>query len=140
MHLAIDGYRGDTIKMWDVGLVRDFLIECPSKLGMTRITEPKVLEYNAPKPEDSGVSGFVIIAESHVSIHTFPHRNYVNIDIFSCRPFDQARALACAKSLFELAEVKTWLLDRGLEWLDETQGLAEATEQRMNLEAGGTGH
>ena len=140
MHLAIDGYCGDTIKMWDVELVRDFLIECPKKLAMTRITEPKVLEYKAPKPEDSGVSGFVIIAESHVSIHTFPHRNYVNIDIFSCRPFDQPHALAYAKSLFDLAEVKTWLLDRGLEWLDENQGLAEATEQRMGLEAGGPGH
>ena len=140
MHLAIDGYRGDTVKMWDVGLVRDFLIECPNNLEMTRITEPKVLEYNAPKPEDSGVSGFVIIAESHISIHTFPHRNYVNIDIFSCRPFDQPRALAHAKSLFELEEVKTWHLDRGLEWLDENQGLAEATEQRIALETDGPGH
>ena len=91
MHLAIDGYHGDTVKMWDVELVRDFLIECPKNLEMTRITEPKVLEYNAPKAEDSGVSGFVIIAESHISIHTFPHRDYVNIDIFSCLPFDQPR-------------------------------------------------
>ena len=140
MHLAIDGYRGDTIKMWDVELIRNFLIECPKTLGMTRITEPKVMEYSAPKAEDSGVSGFVIIAESHISIHTFPHRNYVNIDIFSCLPFDHPRALAYAKSLFDLAEVKTWLLDRGLEWLDENQGLAEATEQRMALETGRPGH
>ena len=140
MHLAIDGYRGDISKMWDVERVRDFLIECPGSLGMTRITEPKVLEYKAPKAEDSGVSGFVIIAESHISIHTFPHRNYVNIDIFSCRPFDQSRATADAKALFDLEEVKTWNLDRGLEWLDEKQGLAEATEQRMALETGGPGH
>ena len=94
MHLAIDGYGGDTAKMWDAQLVRDFLFRCPDELGMTRITEPEVLEYNAPKPEDAGISGFVIIAESHISIHTFPRREYVNIDIFSCRPFDDQRALA----------------------------------------------
>ena len=85
MHLIIDGFGGDVGKMWDQDLVRHFLIDYPSTLGMTRITEPKVLEYNGPREEDAGVSGFVIIAESHISIHTFPHRNYVNIDIFSCK-------------------------------------------------------
>ena len=139
MHLVIDGYRGDIMKMWEVERVREFLTDCPTDLGMTRITEPKVLEYNAPKPEDSGVSGFVIIAESHISIHTFPHRDYVNIDIFSCRPFDQQRALNHAKSLFDLKEVKTWVLERGLEWLDERQGLSEAMEQRITLQAGDPG-
>lgn len=137
MHLAIDGYGGDTAKMWDAQLVRDFLFRCPDGLGMTRITEPEVLEYNAPKPEDAGISGFVIIAESHISIHTFPCRAYVNIDIFSCRPFDDQRALAEAKDLFGLAHVRSWLLERGLEWLDGRQGLAEVQQQRSALEAGG---
>ena len=140
MHLVIDGYRGDISKMWDVERVREFLLDCPSNLGMTRITEPKVLEYTAPKGEDSGVSGFVIIAESHISVHTFPHRNYVNIDIFSCRAFDHQRALEEAKDVFELEEAKTWVLDRGLEWLDEEQGLAEVREERMVLETGAPGH
>lgn len=137
MHLAIDGYGGDTAKMWDAQLVRDFLTRCPDELGMTCITEPKVLEYNAPKAEDSGISGFVIIAESHISIHTFPRREYVNIDIFSCRPFDDQRALAEAQSLFGLDDVRSWLLERGLEWLDGRQGLAEVHQQRSALEAGG---
>ena len=139
MHLVIDGYGGDKAKMWDAQRIRDFLTDCPSTLGMTRITEPKVLEYDAPKPEDAGVSGFVIIAESHISIHTFPRRSYVNIDIFSCLPFDHERALDEAKALFDLEEVKTWLLDRGLEWLDERGGLVETMGQRAALEAGGTG-
>ncbi|HJN87161.1 MAG: S-adenosylmethionine decarboxylase [Dehalococcoidia bacterium] len=139
MHLVIDGYGGDKAKMWDAQRIRDFLTDCPSTLGMTRITEPKVLEYDAPKPEDAGVSGFVIIAESHISIHTFPRRSYVNIDMFSCVPFDHERALDEAKALFDLEEVKTWLLDRGLEWLDEQGGLVETIGQRAALEAGGTG-
>ena len=139
MHLAIDGFQGDIVKIWDKELVRDFLTECPTQLGMTRITEPNVIEYDAPDPEDSGISGFVIIAESHISIHTFPRRNYVNIDMFSCREFDHQRALAAAESLFDLQEVKTWLLDRGLEWLDERQGLKAAREQRTALQAEGTG-
>ena len=135
MHLVIDGYRGDSDRMWDVELVRSFLIDCPATLGMTRITEPEVLKYDAPKIEDSGVSGFVIIAESHISIHTFPNRDYVNIDIFSCQAFDHDQALAEVKSLFQLQDVKTWLLDRGLEWLDTQQGRNEVREQRAALDA-----
>ena len=134
MHLVIDGFGGNTSKMWDDGLVRQFLTDYPEALEMTRITEPRVLVYDAPKPEDSGVSGFVIIAESHISIHTFPRKNYVNIDIFSCRPFDHDLALADAKKLFDLEDAQTWLLDRGLEWLDERQGLMEAQAQRAALE------
>ena len=133
MHLIIDGYDGDTAKMWDLELIREFLTHYPSTLGMTPITEPKVLEYKGPILEDSGVSGFVIIAESHISIHTFPYRPYVNIDIFSCKSFDNHRALADAKALFALVEVKTWLLDRGLEWLDEGQGLAQVQSEREGL-------
>ena len=139
MHLVIDGYGGDTNKMWDMELVREFLIDYPDQLGMTRITEPKVLEYNGPVAEDAGVSGFVIIAESHISIHTFPLRNYVNIDLFSCKSFDADQAVADVKLLFGLSDVKTWLLDRGLEWLDSRQGLAETQDQRVGLETGGVG-
>ena len=136
MHLVIDGYGGNTSKMWDDGLVRQFLTDYPDALEMTRITEPRVLAYDAPKPEDSGVSGFVIIAESHISIHTFPRKSYVNIDIFSCRPFDHDKALEDAKRLFDLGDTRTWLLDRGLEWLDEGQGMLESQAQRSALEDG----
>ena len=136
MHLVIDGFGGNTSKMWDEGRVRQFLTDYPDALEMTRITEPSVLVYDAPKPEDSGVSGFVIIAESHISIHTFPRKNYVNIDIFSCRPFDHDKALEDAKRLFDLDDTKSWLLDRGLEWLDERQGMTESQAQRTALEDG----
>ena len=137
MHLIIDGYDGDVTKMWDQKLIRSFLIDYPESLGMTRITEPSVLEYNGPVAEDAGVSGFVIIAESHISIHTFPHRGYVNIDIFSCKSFDDELALEDVKNLFGITQAKSWVLDRGLEWLDDRQGLTETASQRSFLETGG---
>ena len=119
MHLLIDGYGGDREKMWDTDLVRRFLSDYPSALGMTKLCEPQVLTCNGPRAEDAGVSGFVIIAESHISIHTFPNRDYVNIDVFSCRSFDNQLVLKDAKELFSLSEVRTWVLDRGLEHLDQ---------------------
>ena len=137
MHLVIDGYGGDVDKMWDQDLIRSFLDQFPAKLAMTPITEPKVLEYIGDKPDDVGVSGFVIIAESHISIHTFPKREYVNVDIFSCKGFDDLYALEEVKLLFGFDDVKTWLLDRGLEWIDAKQGLNEVDLQRNTLGSGG---
>ncbi len=133
MHLVIDGYGGDSAKMWDSNRVLEFLIDTPARLGMTPITEPKVLEYNAPKPEDSGVSGFVIIAESHISIHTFPDRGYVNIDIFSCRDFDPNASLDDVKRSFSLREVKVWTLERGLEYSTPRAAYGGMVRERMTI-------
>ena len=123
MHLIIDGYGGDTDKMWDEDLVRGFLADFPSALEMTKLCEPQVVTYHAPKVEDSGVSGFVIIAESHISIHTFPNREYANLDVFSCKSFDTERALKDIKEFFSFGSVRFWRLDRGLEHIDRARSL-----------------
>ena len=128
MHLAIDGYGGDSVRMWDEELIRGFLSDYPSTMGMTKLCEPRVLTYHAPKEEDSGVSGFVVIAESHISIHTFPNRGYVNVDVFSCRPFESERAIDDVKALLCLTGVRTWLLDRGLEHLERGSDVSDGRQ------------
>ena len=125
MHLIVDGYGGDTGKMWDIELVRNFLSEYPSTLGMTKLSGPQMVTYNGPNAEDNGVSGMVIIAESHISIHTFPNRSYVNVDVFSCKTFDDQRVLEDVKRLFAFTDVRTWVLDRGLEHLDRRKALEQ---------------
>ena len=84
MHLVINGRGTDADKLKDVNLIYRFLDEYPSVIGMTKIIKPQIYTYNGQKPQDWGVSGFVLIAESHISIHTFPSKCYANIDIFSC--------------------------------------------------------
>ena len=43
---------------------------------------------NWDPPGATGLSGFVVIAESHISSHTFVEAGYVFLDVFSCKPFD----------------------------------------------------
>ena len=127
MHLLIDGYGADPERLWDQSFLRNFLDEYPVRLGMTKITDPKVLRYNAPVESDSGITGFVVIAESHISVHTFPHRRYVNIDIFSCKSFDSEKALREVQDIFGLQRVKSWLVDRGLEHYDPQMSMPGLT-------------
>lgn len=116
MHLVIDGYECNQKKLRDLELVYRTLDEYPARIGMTKIIPPYVFRYYGIKPEDWGVSGFVLIAESHIGIHTFPEKKYVNIDVFSCKAFDTQLALEFVKRKLEIKEVKGSLIERGLEY------------------------
>jgi S-adenosylmethionine decarboxylase len=37
-----------------------------------------------------GVTGFILLEESHISVHTWPEHGFVALDIFSCKPFEAA--------------------------------------------------
>ena len=67
-------------------------------------------------PEDGGISGFVMIAESHISIHTFPAKDYVFIDLFSCKEFDVDKAMDLLVSAFGAKRVTTNVVRRGLDF------------------------
>jgi S-adenosylmethionine decarboxylase len=138
MHVTIDGYGGDSALLANEELVRDLLERYPSEIGMTKIAPPHVVRYVGAKPEDWGVSGFVLIAESHISVHTFPERGYVWVDIFSCKEFEADAAIAGIKDCFRLERFETHTLDRGfLEYPHEVRGAAAvADEERQQVAAG----
>ncbi len=133
MHLIVDGYGGDSEKLKDVDLIYRFLDDYPSSIGMTKIVPPQVYTYHGQKPEDWGVSGFVIIAESHISIHTFPDRGYVNIDIFSCKEFDPSSSIEDVKAVFSLPDVNVWTLERGLEYTTPRTAYQGMVRERVHL-------
>ena len=116
MHLTIDGFGGNAEKLGSETLVRSLLDRYPGAIQMTKITAPFVMEYVGEKPEDWGVTGFVIIAESHISIHTFPHHGYVWVDVFSCKEFDTDGATDMIVEAFDLERITCHKLPRGLEF------------------------
>ncbi len=117
MHLIIDGYSDKQELLRDEEYLRNLLENYPARIGMSRISPPYVLRYVGGNPEDWGISGFVFIAESHISVHTFVDRSYVNIDIFSCRDFDTEKAIEDLRNNFQLSKLRTSLIDR--EWPPE---------------------
>ena len=115
-HLILDGYGCNREKLMDLDFIYHFLSEYPDQIEMTKIMPPYVFKYYAPVPEDWGISGFVIIAESHISIHTFPEKLYMSVDIFSCKPFDVDKAVEDISRLFEVQKSEIRILDRGHEF------------------------
>ncbi|HLZ24990.1 MAG TPA: adenosylmethionine decarboxylase [Ktedonobacterales bacterium] len=128
-HLIIDGSRCDTRKLADRILVEQVLSEYPTAIGMTKIGGPYMFEYQAPDPAYSGVSGLVVIAESHIAIHTFPELDYFTMDIFSCKNFDHEKAIEYIKNAFDVREMDRMLVQRGLSFRGPHHGKHGATDE-----------
>ena len=140
MHLIVDGYGADSGKLQDLGFLFQLLDDYPSQIGMTKIMPPYVFKYHGVKPEDWGISGFVLIAESHISIHTFPEKQYLNIDVFSCKEFDAQLAVDFMKAQFGISEVESRVLARGLEYPHEKNAaLGLVRMERMEMAVAMTG-
>ena len=115
MHVIIDGYGGDPEQLADENVVSAILDQYPTDMGMTKIAPPTVVRYKGTNPEDWGVSGYVMIAESHISMHTFPERRLIWADIFSCKDFDHAPIVEDLKQRFRFREMQVSIIERGLE-------------------------
>jgi S-adenosylmethionine decarboxylase len=77
------------------------------------MTPPIVCRFDSPVG-GYGYTGMVVIAESHISIHTYPEDNYIAIDIFSCRAFDFMKANNICNDVFDIKDPVYSVVDRGL--------------------------
>jgi S-adenosylmethionine decarboxylase len=121
MHLTIDGYGKNQKILQDEQFIYQLLDSYPTKIGMTKIQGPVVFRYVGAKPEDWGISGLVFIAESHISIHTFVERCYINIDVFSCRDFNAKQVIKDFVNEFQLTRFTTRLINRDWDIEDLTE-------------------
>jgi S-adenosylmethionine decarboxylase len=118
IHLTIDGYMGDSPLLNNMDTVFKCLEELPGRLGMRAITTPYVVRIGANEVKDpGGLSGFTMIAESHISIHTFPADRFVSIDVYTCQnELDDRTVIDYFTETLKLEEVETNRLIRGRRW------------------------
>ena len=115
LHLTLDGYGGSPERLGDRRVVRAWLDELPDALGMQKLIEPCLVEVDARNEKDpGGITGFMLIAQSHLSIHTFPRRRFLTADVFTCQDhLDYESIRQSLISTFELGDVETHLIPRG---------------------------
>jgi len=63
-------------------------------------------------PQSDGVTGVAILAESHISVHTWPEHNYIAFDIFMCGNSDPQTALDWLRDFFEPKTVASQMIER----------------------------
>lgn len=118
VHLMIDGYSASGPLMTDAVALRGLLEALPGEMGMHRICEPVVVEVGPNCLKDpGGLSGFVMIAESHISFHTFPGRGFVTIDLYTCQVgLNRQATIDRLLNAFRLVDAEVHVQERGLRY------------------------
>ena len=120
-HITIDGYGGSKELLDSESLVLKVLSELPVKIGMNKMAEPCV--YHAlpnDQKDPGGWTGFVVIQESHISIHTFPARGFISADLYTCRNgLDAKFVVSYFKEAFQLQDIEQNFIKRGTRYPKE---------------------
>ncbi|HDD72553.1 MAG TPA: S-adenosylmethionine decarboxylase proenzyme [Candidatus Aenigmarchaeota archaeon] len=112
-HLIIDGYECNPEKLSDINHIYNFLEGITDEIEMTKLMPPYVQEISKnPK----AYQGFIIIAESHVNIITCPKDRTVIVDVFSCKDFDDEKAINYTKDCFEIRRMEYKSFYRGVDF------------------------
>jgi S-adenosylmethionine decarboxylase len=110
-HLIIEA-SGCNKRILDVKAVREFLEKAVKKLKLTRISEPFVEYYDFGK-WNKGVSGIIIISESHIAVHTFMKGGWIFADVFSCKEIDEDAFEGLVRKEFGPRKIESTYLRRG---------------------------
>jgi len=77
-HLLVELMDCDREVLNDLDLLRDAMLTAAIKCGAVILGD----SFHRFSPQ--GVSGVVVIAESHLSVHTWPEYGYAAVDVFTC--------------------------------------------------------
>ena len=113
-HLIIEVYGAKHLD--DIKYIENVLKKCVSVANAT------LLNIKLHKFQPKGVSGVAILAESHISIHTWPEHEYAAIDIFMCGKTKPEKCVDVLNKAFECEkiEVNKLLRGKGNRWFSET--------------------
>ncbi|MEM7617277.1 MAG: adenosylmethionine decarboxylase [Pseudomonadota bacterium] len=65
--------------------------------------------------KDSGITGVLLLAESHITIHTWPEINFIALDIFMCGKCDARLAIEPLKEMFSPKSTNIKEVNRGIQ-------------------------
>lgn len=107
--ILVEFYDCDQSRLNDVSFIEESLLHATRESGAT------IISHNFHKFSPYGVSGVVVIAESHVAIHTWPEYRYAAVDIFTCgESIDPWSIQEILKEQFSSGNVSSMEMKRGL--------------------------
>lgn len=105
-HLIVDLYDADRLD--DLAFIENTLVDCVQAAGATLLHI-----HLHPFEPNGGVSGVAVLAESHISIHSWPERSYAALDIFMCGDAEPERCIDVLKTAFQPGRMEVQELLRG---------------------------
>ena len=108
-HLIVEYTDCDNSILNNLELLEEYLNESVRKSGAT------IVKSNFHRYNPQGVSGVVVIAESHISIHTWPEYGYAAVDFFTCgESVDPYQAYLFMKKMLKAERADVSEIKRGI--------------------------
>ena len=114
--LTLDLYRCTEVAIGSVEHVYTFLEALVEALHMHKQAPPYVLRSPPDYPGKAGVSAWIPLIESGISVHTLTQRNFVSVDVYCCHKFDVDTVLAVSKLFFKPHDIDMHEIKRGVRY------------------------
>lgn len=118
-HLLVEYHGCDTTILNDLEAVRALMQRAARAAGATVVAEV----FHPYRP--AGITGVLVIEESHFSVHTWPECGYAAVDFYTCGECEPERADAVLRDGLRAERAEVLLVRRGL----ATPGASLAVEQ-----------
>ena len=105
-HLIAELWTDSSMLLNDENHVRKAMIAAANAADVT------IIDMNVHKFSPHGLTGYILLSESHISIHTWPEYGYAAVDIFTCGGKPK-NALEEFKKLLRANRMEVKSLDRG---------------------------
>lgn len=127
-HLLVEYFGCDPEVLNDEARIRTLMRDAAKAAGATEVA----VVFHRFSPQ--GVSGVVVVEESHLSIHTWPEYGYAAVDFYTCGECDPQRAHDLLKRGLQATEAELMTVDRGL-GQPRSMRLATHDSERIRLRA-----
>ncbi|MDD4602156.1 S-adenosylmethionine decarboxylase proenzyme [bioreactor metagenome] len=107
-HIMVDMYGCSFESLDNIDFVKNAMLTAVNEAQMT------LLDFTSHKFEPQGLTALALLAESHMSIHTYPELGYAAVDVFTCGDHSRPdKAVSILKGFLKPTKVKTTNIRRG---------------------------
>ncbi|MGC8867939.1 MAG: adenosylmethionine decarboxylase [Elusimicrobiales bacterium] len=108
-HLIVELYGCNSKFLSDVDYIQEVMMSCAKEANTT------IIDSIFHKFKPYGVSGVIVIAESHLSIHTWPEHRFASVDFFTCGDHsDPWKSFRLIKKRLKAKHFSVMKLERGV--------------------------
>ncbi|MFH0701324.1 MAG: S-adenosylmethionine decarboxylase [Candidatus Woesearchaeota archaeon] len=89
-------------------------------IGMKKQEPPSIFRTDRKSfPDKAGLSGWVPLVESSIVIHTLSKKNFISIDVYSCKEFSPTKVIEFTKKYFSPKKVEKQFVLRGKHYFEK---------------------
>lgn len=115
--LLLDLYECKPGACDDLTLCYEFLEEIVRVLKVEPQSPPFIFRTDGKRfPDKAGLSGWIPLVESGIQLHTLTPKDFISIDVYSCRAFDAVAVKAFVRRVFAPKRIDEQFLERGLDY------------------------